>query len=273
MIVIPKSLKLKILYDNHDSLFGAHLGRNKTSARIKDKFWFPKMTKFINNYVKSCLKCQRKKILRMKPAGKLMPMAYSEPFEVVGIDFYSPGIRAKGYEYIIVLTCGFSKYAIAKPLRKADAKSTAKFLFYDVICIYGTPKKLLSDRAQTFMSNTIKELTKLMNIKQLHTSGYRPQTNGLTEKFNDLLGNCIAMFINNNQTNWPDLIQPIVHAYNTSLHPTIKITPFEVIFGRKAVLPFDIELNQKTNTQQLEPQTYSQTLKQYLKMIKGKVEN
>ena len=99
------------------------------------------------------------------------------------------------------------------------------------------------------MGNTIKELTKLMNIKQLHTSGYRPQTNGLTEKFNDLLGNCIAMFVNENQTNWPDLIQPIVYAYNTSLHPTTKIAPFDVIFGRKAILPFDIELNQKINTQ------------------------
>ena len=272
IIVIPKSLRMKVLYDNHDSLFGAHLGRNKTSARIKSKFWFPKMTKFINNYIKSCLKCQRKKVLRMKPAGKLIPIIYSEPFEMVGIDFYSPGIKAKGYEYIIVLTCGFSKYAIAKPLRKADAKSTAKFLFYDVICTYGTPKKLLSDRAQTFMGNTIKELTKLMNIKQLYTSGYRPQTNGLTEKFNDLLGNCIAMFVNDDQTNWPDLIQPIVHAYNTSLHPTIKITPFEVIFGRKAILPFDIELNQEVNTQQLEPRTYSQTLKQYLDTIKRKVE-
>ena len=61
IIVTPKSLRTKILYDNHDSLFGAHLGRNKTSAKVKSKFWFPKMTKFINNYIKSCLKCQRKK--------------------------------------------------------------------------------------------------------------------------------------------------------------------------------------------------------------------
>ena len=72
------------------------------------------------------------------------------------------------------------------------------------------------------------------------------------------------MFVNDKQTNWPDLVQPIVYAYNTSLHPTIKITPFEVIFGRKAILPFDIELNQSTNTQQLEARTFSQTLKQYL---------
>ena len=77
------------------------------------------------------------------------------------------------------------------------------------------------------------------------------------------------MFVNDKQTNWPDLTQTIVHAYNTSLHPTIKIIPFEVIFGRKAILPFDIELNQKKNTQQLESETFSQILKQYLEIIKS----
>ena len=70
------------------------------------------------------------------------------------------------------------------------------------------------------------------------------------------------MFVNDKQTNWPDLTQAFVH--NTSLHPTIKIIPFEVIFSRKAILPFDIGLNQKKNTQQLESKTFSQILKQYL---------
>ena len=80
------------------------------------------------------------------------------------------------------------------------------------------------------------------------------------------------MFVNNNQTNLPDLVQPIVYAYNTSMHPTIKITSFEVIFGRKAILSFDIELNQDINTQQLEPSKFSQTLKHYLGTINRKVE-
>lgn len=31
-----------------------------------------------------------------------------------------------------------------------------------------------------------------------------------------------------------------VYAYNTSKHESSKFTPFEVMFGRKAVLPVDV---------------------------------
>ena len=42
---------------------------------------------------------------------------------------------------------------------------------------------------------------------------------------------------------WDDLLDTCIYAYNTSVHESTSFTPFEVMFGRKAVLPIDVEMN------------------------------
>ena len=41
----------------------------------------------------------------------------------------------------------------------------------------------------------------------------------------------------------PDLLDTCIYAYNTSVHESTSFTPFEVMFGRKAVLPIDVEMD------------------------------
>ena len=38
---------------------------------------------------------------------------------------------------------------------------------------------------------------------------------------------------------WEDYLDTCIYAYNTSKHESSKYTPFEVMFGRQAVLPVD----------------------------------
>ena len=42
---------------------------------------------------------------------------------------------------------------------------------------------------------------------------------------------------------WDDLLDTCIYAYNTSVHESTSFTPFEVMFGRKAVLPIDVEMD------------------------------
>jgi hypothetical protein len=53
-ILVPESLKEKILKRFHDSPYAGHLGVKKTTARIQRRFKWHKMAKEIKEYVRRC---------------------------------------------------------------------------------------------------------------------------------------------------------------------------------------------------------------------------
>ena len=50
----------------------------------------------------------------------------------------------------------------------------------------------------------------------------------------------LVKFIESKKETWQDYLDTCVYAYNTSRHDSSKFTPFELMFGRQAVLPVDI---------------------------------
>ena len=51
----------------------------------------------------------------------------------------------------------------------------------------------------------------------------------------------LVKFISEKKSMWDDFLDTCVYAYNTSVHESTSSTPFEVMFGHKAVLPIDVE--------------------------------
>ena len=60
-ILVPESLKEKILKRFHDSPYAGHLGIKKTAARIQRRFKWPKMGKDITEYVRGCEICAKRR--------------------------------------------------------------------------------------------------------------------------------------------------------------------------------------------------------------------
>ena len=51
---------------------------------------------------------------------------------------------------------------------------------------------------------------------------------------------------------WSTYLESCVFAYNTSCQESTKFTPFELMFGRKATIPIDIDINEKEPKKVLE---------------------
>ena len=68
------------------------------------------------------------------------------------------------------------------------------------------------------------------------------QSNGLDERFNQTLQRMLVKAITGQKDLWDEFIDSAVFAYNTSYHESSCYAPFEVMFGRKAVLPIDVDL-------------------------------
>jgi len=110
------------------------------------------------------------------------------------------------------------------------------------------------------MNNLFQQL----GVTHLYSTVYHPQTNGQIERFNATMDGKIAALCNERRTNWDEMLQFVTFNYNTSVHATTKQTPFEMMHGRKATLPFDQQNEIITLTQDPE---HSQKIKDYLKKL------
>ena len=70
---------------------------------------------------------------------------------------------------------------------------------------------------------------------------HRIQANGLTERFNQTLQSMLRKYIQDHKDRWDEYIDTCIFAYNTSRQESTLYTPFEIMFGRKALLPVELE--------------------------------
>jgi hypothetical protein len=241
LLVIKTNEIESILHNIHNEPLGGHLARDITYNKIASRYYWPRMYKTIENWIQTCDVCQRQG--RPKPKEPLHPILVGQPFDRVGIDYVGPLPRTtKGNRYIIVATEYLTKWVEASATPDCTAQTTAKFMYDEIICRHGTPKEILTDRATSFQNELITALLHVVGTKHRLSSPYHPQTNGLTERFNRTLCTILAKYAEQHHGEWDTYLTSALFAYRTAQQGTTKFEPFELLYGRKAVLPIDLQL-------------------------------
>jgi len=96
----------------------------------------------------------------------------------------------------------------------------------------GIPREILSDQGTNFMSQLLKESYNLLNISQIQTSPYHPQTDGLAERFNRTLKAMIRKLVSKEGEDWDRLLPYVLFAYCEVPQSTTGFSPFELLYGR-----------------------------------------
>ena len=114
----------------------------------------------------------------------LVPMPIIDvPFDRIALDIVGPLPKtSRGHRYILVIVDYATRYPEALPLRAATSKAVARELML-LFSRVGMAREILTDQGSCFMSRVMKELLGLLQITQLRTSVYHPQTDGLVERF------------------------------------------------------------------------------------------
>jgi hypothetical protein len=104
-IVVPATLTNRVIERFHDHILGGHLGITKTTKRISQKYFWPRMILDITNYINSCLICARRKAYGKKTAP-LQPLEPSTFFwQRVAMDIVGPLPETyAGNRYILVMS-------------------------------------------------------------------------------------------------------------------------------------------------------------------------
>src|ERR1043165_479849 len=250
--VILREQVESILYHLHQDLSAAHLGIDAVFEKARERYYWPQMYDDVRNYVNSCDTCQRRGAQERKEP--LIPIKIEGPFYRIGIDIKGPLPRTEqGNRYIIVAMDYFTKWPEAKPVKNIRAETVAKFIFEEIICRHGVPKEILSDRGTSFVNQVIDKLCENYQTKHRLTSPYRPQTNGMVERFNRTIGECIAKLVHNENKEWDQLLDATLFAYRTKKHKTTGFTPFYLMYGRQATLPLDLKIPGNENEKKGSP--------------------
>ena len=103
-------------------------------------------------------------------------------------------------------------------LPDSTTSTVVRALLQRIIFPHGCPQQLLLDQVSQFRSEVLKVLPQSLGIKQLFTSPYHPQTNGLIERMNKSIKQVITAYVDPLHQAWDEVLPFAVHAYNTSVH-------------------------------------------------------
>jgi IS30 family transposase len=157
---------------------------------LKSRYWWYGMKRAIAEYVALCDNCQRVKAERQRPARLLQPLKIPEwKWEEIGMDFILRLPKTQnGYDSIWVIVDRLSKVAHFIPVKTTyKGSKLAELYIVRIVCLYGVPKKIVSDRGTQFTSKFGEKLHESMDTKLNFSSAYHPQTDGQTERVNHIL--------------------------------------------------------------------------------------
>jgi transposase InsO family protein len=97
----------------------------------------------------------------------------------------------------------------------------------------------VSDRGPQFAAKFWEALHKSLGTKLLHSSAYHPQTSGQTERVNQILEDMLRACVLEYPQKWDDCLPLAEFSYNNSYQESIKMAPFEALYGRRCRTPLN----------------------------------
>jgi transposase InsO family protein len=233
-------LKETILREAHDSAYSIHPGSTKMYQDLKQRYGWYDMKRDVAAHVDLCDTCHRVKAKHQRPAGLLQSLKMPEwNWEEIGMDFIVGLPRTRdGYDSIWVIVDRLTKVANFIPVKTTYTRAKLAELYMSrIVCLHGVPKKIVSDRGTQFTSRFWGKLHESMDTKLNFSSAYHPQTDGQTERINHILEDMLRACALKPGGSWDKSLPHAEFSYNNSYQVSLKMAPFEALYGRKCRTP------------------------------------
>jgi transposase InsO family protein len=102
-----------------------------------------------------------------------------------------------------------------------------------IACLHGVSKKIVSDRGTQFTLKFWETLHEALDTQLHFSSAYHPQTNGQTERVNQILEDILRACALQYERSWEKSLPYAEFSYNNSYQESLKMTPFEMLYGHR----------------------------------------
>jgi hypothetical protein len=147
---------------------------------------------------------------------------------------------SKGHQYILAITDYFTKWVEAIPMKSVTSKDVVNFIKKHVIHRFGIPQTITTDGGSVFISEEFRKFTADVGIKLIKSSPYYAQANGQAEASNQSLIKLIKRKIDEHHRRWHKVLSEALWAHRISCHGATKTSPYHLVYGQEAVLPWEI---------------------------------
>jgi len=232
-VVVPESLRPRILLSYHQAAVAGHPGVRRMYDTLRKGLYWPSMIVDVYATVRGCETCARDRIQVNKHTNPLKLFPAVKPLEEVAIDLLGPLPKSRnGRLYVLVIADRYSKLCRLVALSSTKSHIVARAFCESWVFVYGAPRTILSDNGPQFKAKAFLETCRILGIKCITTTTYHPQTNGQVERFNRTLASMLRHYVANDQKDWDDYLPTLAYAYNRCVHRSTNTTPFELTLTR-----------------------------------------
>ncbi|WVZ62459.1 LOW QUALITY PROTEIN: hypothetical protein U9M48_012208 [Paspalum notatum var. saurae] len=218
-ICVPKTgvTRKIVMEEAHNSAYSIHPGSTKMYLDLKTGYWWKGMKADIARYVARCDNIKNPRI-PLQPLP--IPMW---KWDEIGMDFVTGLPKTpKGNDAIWVIVDRLTKTAHFLPVRtNYKGARLAKLYIENVVKLHGVPSRIVSDRGTQFTSKFWKSLQEAMGTNLDFSTAYHPQTDGQTERVNQIM---------------EDMLRACALAYGTNWEASLPFAEFSYNNGRQASL-------------------------------------
>ena len=147
---------------------------------------------------------------------------------------------SKGYDSICVIVDRLTKSAHFLPIKTIyTAKQYAQLYMDRIVSLHGIPKTIISDRGAQFIARFWEHFHAALGTQLIRSSAYHPQTDGQTERINQILEDMLRACVLTYSKKWDECLPLAEFSYNNSYQESIIMAPFEALYGRRCTTPLN----------------------------------
>src|SRR3954465_4667867 len=156
-------------------------------------------------------------------------------WDVVTMDFITQlPLTKNGHDAIFVVVDKLSKTIKAIPtVTTVTAPEVADLFFHHIFRHFGLPSIIISDRDARFTGKFWQTLWAQLGTKLAMSTAFHPQTDGQTERANQVLEQVLQNYTTYEQDNWDKLLPFAEFTYNNLVNTSTGFSPFHVLYGQE----------------------------------------
>jgi hypothetical protein len=117
------------------------------------------------------------------------------------------------------------------------ARQYAELYISHIVHYHGIPKIIIFDRGSIFVARFWEQLHECLGTHLIRSSTYHPQTDEQTEQVSQIIEDMLRTCVLTDGLKWNKHLSLAEFSYNNSYQESIKISPFEALYGRPCRTP------------------------------------